>query len=114
MRVRQPAWANPRWNVVSDQIRTSRLYRLDVNLSHLQLQPFATSIRQGMDPMDMSNGAPEIETEREQAQINVVSDEKMVQVENSETETQAGVEPKDHLMPPSCPHTLFGNNSHML
>ncbi|WZZ28322.1 hypothetical protein YC2023_011723 [Brassica napus] len=59
----------------------------------------------------MSNGAPEIETEREQAQINVVSDEKMVQVENSETETQAGVEPKDHLMPPSCPHTLFATCS---
>ena len=52
---------------------------------------------------DMSNGAQEIESEREQAHINVVSDEKMVQVENSETETQAGVEPNDHLMPPSCP-----------
>ncbi|KAH0903875.1 hypothetical protein HID58_043378 [Brassica napus] len=34
----------------------------------------------------------------------------MVQVENSETETQAGVEPKDHLMPPSCPHTLFATS----
>ncbi|WZZ79497.1 hypothetical protein YC2023_100069 [Brassica napus] len=51
----------------------------------------------------MSNGAPEIDTEKEQDQINVVSDEEMVQVENSETETQDGVEPKDHLMPPSCP-----------
>ena len=53
--------------------------------------------------VDMSNGAPEIDTEKEQDQINVVSDEEMVQVENSETETQDRVEPKDHLMPPSCP-----------
>uniref|UniRef100_M4FFA6 Uncharacterized protein n=1 Tax=Brassica campestris TaxID=3711 RepID=M4FFA6_BRACM len=44
-----------------------------------------------------------VETEKEHAQFTVASDqEEMVQVEKSGTETQDGVELKDHSTPPSC------------
>ncbi|CAN7015134.1 unnamed protein product [Brassica oleracea var. botrytis] len=45
----------------------------------------------------------EVETEKEHAQFTVASDqEEIVQVEKSGTETQYGVELKDHSTPPSC------------
>ncbi|KAH0928650.1 hypothetical protein HID58_014377 [Brassica napus] len=44
-----------------------------------------------------------VETVKEHAQFTVASDqEEMVQVEKSGTETQDGVELKDHSTPPSC------------
>ncbi|KAH0885033.1 hypothetical protein HID58_061129, partial [Brassica napus] len=44
-----------------------------------------------------------VETEKEHAQFTVASDkEDMVQVEKSGTETEDGVELKDHSTPPSC------------
>ena len=52
---------------------------------------------------EVSNEVRGVETDKEPAQFSVVSDQVVVQVENSETETQDRVEPKDHLMPPSCP-----------
>lgn len=45
---------------------------------------------------------PGVETENEQTQFSVVSDQEMVQVENSETETHDGAEKKDFSTPPSC------------
>ncbi|CAN7057594.1 unnamed protein product [Brassica rapa subsp. trilocularis] len=81
---------------------------LDCCYSRLGLSHVASGLGELMQthkpPLETTTlGEAKVETEKEHAQFTVASDqEEMVQVEKSGTETQDGVELKDHSTPPSC------------
>ncbi|KAL0704481.1 hypothetical protein Bca4012_070906 [Brassica carinata] len=61
-------------------------------LGHKEKMCLLPAVQETSHTEDLSNESPRSQTDKEQGQFTVVSDHEMIQVENLEMETQAGVE----------------------